>query len=253
MRLCRFTHELFQMRSLLQRPMAASATAAARYRCGIVSFSRRTVYSGGKEQPGNMSISQAPMARSKLGTYLSNLIMGTLVAGGAWLGLNKYRTMVARRELCGDPLPKDRHVQADLTLVRYRNCILPEWFVMKGTMEKIATFETRPDDVIVASFPKSGSMWLQEIVYLLKNPDKRTVSAENKEAESEESLLKIESPEVMDVLCPYLEYSYPGLKDISEREGGRMMKTHLPRHLLPESVDSQKNTKVTMTWIFAIL
>lgn len=58
----------------------------------------------------------------------------------------------------------------------------------------------RPDDVIVASFPKSGTTWLQETVYLLCH-----LSAEEPE--------KLKDA-VMETKFPYLEYPYPGLNDI---------------------------------------
>ena len=61
------------------------------------------------------------------------------------------------RDSCGDPLPKDRFISGDLPLVRYGGFVLPESFVMSGLMESVAEFETRPDDLIVAGFPRSGT------------------------------------------------------------------------------------------------
>ena len=46
----------------------------------------------------------------------------------------------------------------------------------------------------------------------------------------------------MEVRVPYLENGYyPGLKDISKRKGCRLIKTHLPQNLLPESVKQNKS------------
>ena len=39
--------------------------------------------------------------------------------------------------------------------------------VLSGTVEDVANFQLRDSDVIVASFPKSGTTWLQEVVYRL--------------------------------------------------------------------------------------
>ena len=61
------------------------------------------------------------------------------------------------RDSCGDPLPKDKFVKGDLPLVRYMGFVLPESFVMSGLMERVAEFETRPDDLIIAGFPRSGT------------------------------------------------------------------------------------------------
>ncbi len=99
--------------------------------------------------------------------------------------------------------------------------------IMSGTMENISRFEIRPDDVIVASFPKSGTTWLQEVVRLLYKKD-----------------LTAPDEHGMETLFPYLEHVFPGIKEIAKREGRRLIKTHLPYHLLPESLDTAK-PKVT--------
>jgi len=50
------------------------------------------------------------------------------------------------------------------------------------------------------------------------------------------------SNETMEVRVPYLENGYyPGLKDISKRKGRRLIKTHLPQNLLPESAKQNKS------------
>ncbi len=54
----------------------------------------------------------------------------------------------------------------------------------------------------------------------------------------------------METKFPYLEFGYPGLKDVSERKGRRFIKTHLPYHLLPERIQSSK-TKVGYFGIYS--
>ena len=39
--------------------------------------------------------------------------------------------------------------------------------VLTGLMENIRKFKARKEDIFVASFPKSGTTWLQEVVFLL--------------------------------------------------------------------------------------
>ena len=51
--------------------------------------------------------------------------------------------------------------------MRYKGCILSKDMVMSGTMDKVEAFQLRDTDVIVASYPKSGTTWLQEVVYRL--------------------------------------------------------------------------------------
>ena len=41
--------------------------------------------------------------------------------------------------------------------------------------------------------------------------------------------------ETMEIRCPYIEHVYPGLKEVTKRKGRRLIKTHLPSHLLPVS------------------
>ena len=38
----------------------------------------------------------------------------------------------------------------------YQGFLLPKSFVMSGLLDRVAEFETRPDDLIVAGFPRSG-------------------------------------------------------------------------------------------------
>ena len=65
------------------------------------------------------------------------------------------------------PLVKDENYQSSyLRLVEYRGCVLNKDSVTSGTMDKIRKFKVRPTDVFVSSFPKSGTTWLQEVVYM---------------------------------------------------------------------------------------
>ena len=50
--------------------------------------------------------------------------------------------------------------------------------------------------------------------------------------------------ETMELRVPYLENGYyPGIKDIEKRKGRRLIKTHLPSHILPSSAIKNK-TKI---------
>ena len=51
----------------------------------------------------------------------------------------------------------------------------------------------------------------------------------------------------MESKFPYLEFVYPGLQDIEKRPGRRLIKTHLPSHLLPESIQ-ESGAKVRHTF-----
>ena len=57
----------------------------------------------------------------------------------------------------------------------------------------ILTTFLQDQDIFVASFPKSGTTWLQQVVYLLFHPDNP-------------------DSELMEWKFPYLEHVYPGKK-----------------------------------------
>ena len=46
--------------------------------------------------------------------------------------------------------------------------LLPD-IVDQNDLDKLKTFELYPDDVWVASYPKSGTTWAQQIVRLVRN------------------------------------------------------------------------------------
>merc|ERR1719295_565603 len=86
-----------------------------------------------------------------------------------------------------------------------------------------------------------------------KNSD---ISVQKEEKESSKSNTKDSSPsvdltdvvfnnsETMELRVPYLENGYyPGIKDIEKRKGRRLIKTHLPSHILPSSAIKNK-TKI---------
>lgn len=138
----------------------------------------------------------------------------------------KNQLVERRRSEC-EPVELDDNFKAPgFKLVRYKNCVLSDDMVMSGLMEDVARFQARPEDIFVASYPKSGTTWLQQVVYLMCNLDKK------EEEESED--------EIMEWRFPYLEHQYPGLKEIDNRPGRRFIKTHLPAHLLPQSIKDNK-------------
>ena len=70
----------------------------------------------------------------------------------------------------------------------------------------------------------TGTTWLQEIIYLIeRGVDDKSASEENLEQR-----------------VPYLEFIYPGIKEIAKREGQRLLKTHMPLSLLPAEARAGK-------------
>ncbi len=186
------------------------------------------------------------LKKIELASRIASLI---LTSGVVFVLYSVYKRYMRRQEFQAQCTDTPQIKNAEVSLVRYKDCVLPESFVMSGMMAELEALETRPGDVLVAGFPRSGSIWLQEVIYLLKNPAELAAGDDKSSDLSDEAkLLKamgaVPGMQSMDVICPYLEYSYPGLKDIAKREGSRMLKTHLPRHLLPRSVEEGRSAKV---------
>lgn len=70
----------------------------------------------------------------------------------------------------------------------------------------------------------SGTTWLQEIVYLIHS-DFDMATAKNKHLDNRWS---------------YLEFVFPGVKDMAKMPPPRLIKSHLPYTLLPPSVHEKK-------------
>jgi len=79
----------------------------------------------------------------------------------------------------------------------------------------------------VISFPKTGTTWVQEIVYLIKSnldfATAKTVGLEER--------------------FPFLEFITPGISSIEKMKSPRFIKTHLPLDLLPKEV-TDNNCKI---------
>ncbi|XP_045196251.2 sulfotransferase 1E1-like [Mercenaria mercenaria] len=109
-----------------------------------------------------------------------------------------------------------------LGMYKYKDVTLPEFVV--NELENIEKFETTADDIWVVSFPRSGTTWLQEIIYLIQT-NVNTQRAQSK---------------FLDTRFPYLEFMTPGIKEIEKMPSPRLLKSHLPYSLLPRSVQDNK-------------
>lgn len=130
-----------------------------------------------------------------------------------------------------DILQQFRRLQGEkfgeLELYKIDEFALPEPVVK--IWKDITQFTFREDDVLLISFPKTGTTWLQEIVWLLMNGlDYSTAKSEN-----------------ISQRFPFLEFPSPGISSIEKLPVNcpRLIKTHLPPSLLLKD-DSKMKPKV---------
>ena len=102
--------------------------------------------------------------------------------------------------------------------------VLLNMYLLHGAPQHWASFCGRLSDVIVASFPKSGTTWLQEIVWRLVHRETGPESGGGKTLEYRFPLLDT---------TPVVKMDMASLDDM---ESPRLMKSHLMYHMLPERV-----------------
>ncbi|XP_014647190.1 PREDICTED: sulfotransferase 1C4 [Ceratotherium simum simum] len=106
-------------------------------------------------------------------------------------------------------------------------------FLEKNTCniwDKIWNFQAKPDDLVIASYPKAGTTWTQEIVDLIQN---------NGDIEkSRQAPIPLRQPFLELVIT-----TYSGINQANAMPSPRTLKTHLPVQLLPPSF-WEKNCKI---------
>ncbi|XP_029462918.1 sulfotransferase 1C4-like isoform X2 [Rhinatrema bivittatum] len=98
--------------------------------------------------------------------------------------------------------------------------------------EKIWNFQARPDDILISTYPKAGTSWMQEIVDMIQN------DGDTKKCQRAPSYDRV----------PFIDLFVPlplksGLDKAEEMASPRILKTHFPFQLLPPSFWEQ-NCKI---------
>ncbi|XP_077018843.1 amine sulfotransferase-like [Tamandua tetradactyla] len=90
-------------------------------------------------------------------------------------------------------------------------------------LENLEDFEIRDDDVFIITFPKSGTIWAQQILCLIYFEGHRN------KTENVETALRV----------PFMEYNLHKL-DFSKRPSPRILSSHIPYYLAPKGLKDKK-------------
>ncbi|XP_045862644.1 amine sulfotransferase-like isoform X2 [Meles meles] len=91
-----------------------------------------------------------------------------------------------------------------------------------GFIENLDNFEIRENDVFIVTYPKSGTIWCQQLLSLIYSEEHRKGTG------------KLET---MDRV-PFFEYNIRKV-DFGERPSPRLFSTHLPYYLVPSALKSK--------------
>ncbi|XP_015914766.1 sulfotransferase ssu-1-like [Parasteatoda tepidariorum] len=94
--------------------------------------------------------------------------------------------------------------------------IIPQKLYIPGHLEESLTYKPKDDDVFIATYPKCGTTWTQYILYLMLSNG-----------------VPLSSDEDFYSISPHLEDN--GKQAVNSRPSPRLIKTHLPYHLVPKS------------------
>ncbi|KAF0305831.1 Sulfotransferase 1C4 [Amphibalanus amphitrite] len=127
-----------------------------------------------------------------------------------------------------ETLPADAtYEKALLRHCRYRNTVLTNLHLEFGCPQHWAQFVGRPTDVVVASFPQSGGSWLQELVWRLVTGGQSSAGSGASAVPQQHRFPLLDAPP---------ENTFMATVPLEEVADPRMIRTHLPYHLLPSGV-----------------
>ncbi|KAF2888820.1 hypothetical protein ILUMI_17353 [Ignelater luminosus] len=123
-----------------------------------------------------------------------------------------------------------------------RTCI-PEQYLQFA--DEIQNFEVKNDDIWVASYPKTGTTWTQEMVWMIAN----NLDFEGGK-EPLEFLLFFDQKKVYTAIeLKEDEYNLNSVEFAAKQKSPRFIKTHLPFSLLPDQIkNGTKSPKIIYVW-----
>ncbi|CAH8377495.1 unnamed protein product [Eruca vesicaria subsp. sativa] len=110
---------------------------------------------------------------------------------------------------------------------------------LEGCMYAQEFFQAQPSDLLICTYPKTGTTWLKALIFAISNRSRFKYSS------SSNPLLKRNPHE----LIPFIEIEFAFFPHVDALKGkeNTLFSTHLPYGLLPESV-SRSGCKMVYIW-----
>lgn len=99
--------------------------------------------------------------------------------------------------------------------------VFPPGTITQQRMDEMKDLPLRPDDLLIVTYPKSGTTWVQQIVKLIANDGK------------EDGKTIDEAIPFLEALCAGPEHYVRDRVKVSEMPSPRYFKSHTPYHLMP--------------------
>ncbi|XP_060609202.2 amine sulfotransferase-like [Anolis sagrei] len=112
---------------------------------------------------------------------------------------------------------------SDKYLLKHKGCYFVQEAITPEYIDSLENFEIRDSDIFLITFPKSGTIWTQNILSLILHEGHRN------------------GTEDMDLLdrVPWLEYNVRNI-DYVNRPSPRLFATHLPYYLAPKGLKMKR-------------
>ncbi|XP_073839454.1 sulfotransferase 1B1-like [Musca autumnalis] len=124
-----------------------------------------------------------------------------------------------------DVIASDEHLPLPQEKRPFRRCTLP--LNDESVLEQVMQFEVKEDDVYVVTFPKCGTTWIQEATWLLVH---------NLDFETAQKVQLVHRSPFMELKGFYAGFMFDTLKAAMNSPSPRVLKSHLPAHLIPKEI-----------------
>ncbi|KAL1455397.1 hypothetical protein WDU94_009492 [Cyamophila willieti] len=125
------------------------------------------------------------------------------------------------------------------------NCVMPREF--KPYAERLMNFEVREDDVWVISYPKCGTTWTQELVWLLGNNFDYDTAKQKLQLQRFPFLEAVSIINQNDLIHENGTLFGDTISFVQEMPSPRFIKSHLPVQLLPKDIFVKKPKIIYVT------